>query len=150
MYVMTLTSPPTLPLSRPWAGLSMRRFMPSHLLIQGSSLLSFLPYSLSVFWMFKNSTLSVSTCLPLSLGSCSDTQVMTLVSSPPSSRCLPCRVCQTLRFPLSQFCRTERSVFRQQFHPCPYTRIMTLSSSPPSIRCPPFGTSVASISFPAT
>jgi hypothetical protein len=64
MYVMTLTSPPTLPLSRPWAGLSMRRFMPSHLLIQGSSLLSFLPYSPSVFWMFKISTLSVSTCLP--------------------------------------------------------------------------------------
>ena len=25
MHVMTLTSPPTLPLSRPWAGLSMRR-----------------------------------------------------------------------------------------------------------------------------
>ena len=85
MYVMTLTSPPTLPLSRPWAGLSMRRFLSSHLLIQGSSLLSFLPwymalelffvsartnkrhhhhYSLSVFWMFKNSTLNVSTCLP--------------------------------------------------------------------------------------
>ena len=64
MYVMALTSPPSLPLSRPWAGLSMRRFMPSHLLIQGSSLLSFLPYSLSVFWMFKNSTLIVSTCLP--------------------------------------------------------------------------------------
>ena len=39
MHVMTLTSPPTLPLSRPWAGLSMRRFMPSHLLIQGSSLM---------------------------------------------------------------------------------------------------------------
>ena len=64
MHVMTLTSPPSLPLSRPWAGLSMRRFMSSHLLIQGSSLLSFLPYSLSVFWMFKNSTLSVSTSLP--------------------------------------------------------------------------------------
>ena len=64
MYVMTLTSPPSLPLSRPWAGLSMRRFMSSHLLIQGSSLLSVLPYSLSVFWMFKNSTLSVSTSLP--------------------------------------------------------------------------------------
>ena len=40
MYVMTLTSPPPLPLSRPWAGLSMRRFLSSHLLIQGSSLLS--------------------------------------------------------------------------------------------------------------
>jgi hypothetical protein len=64
MYVMTLTSPPSLSLSRPWAGLSMRRFMSSHLLIQGSSLLSVLPCSLSVFWMFKNSTLSVSTSLP--------------------------------------------------------------------------------------
>ena len=70
VYVMTLTSPPNLPLSRPWAGLIMRRFMSSHLLTirvvapPGSSLLLFLPYSLSVFWMFKNSTLSVSTCLP--------------------------------------------------------------------------------------
>ena len=62
IYVMTLTSPPShgsvedtklstnkqhtlsLLLSRPWAGLSMRRFMSSHLLIQGSSLLSVLPY----------------------------------------------------------------------------------------------------------
>ena len=51
MHVMTLTSHPTLSLSRPWAGWSMRQFTPSHLLIQGSSLLSFLPYSLSVFWM---------------------------------------------------------------------------------------------------
>jgi hypothetical protein len=64
MYVMTLTSPPALPLSRPWVGLSMRRFMSSHLLIQGSSLLSVLPYSLIVFWKFKNLTLSVSTSLP--------------------------------------------------------------------------------------
>ena len=40
MYVITLDSPPSLPLSRPWAGLSMRRFLSSHLLIQGSSLLS--------------------------------------------------------------------------------------------------------------
>ena len=86
---------------------------------------------------------------PQSLGSCPDTQVMTLASSPPSSRCLPCRVCQTLRFLSSQFCRMERSVFRQQFHSCPCTRIMTLVSSPPSARCPPFGTSVAFISFPS-
>jgi hypothetical protein len=50
MHVMTLTSPPSLPLSRPWAGLSMRRLTQSHLLIQGPPLLS-LPYSLSVFWM---------------------------------------------------------------------------------------------------
>jgi hypothetical protein len=34
------------------------------LLIQGSSLLSVLPYSLSVFWKFKNLTLSVTTSLP--------------------------------------------------------------------------------------
>jgi hypothetical protein len=64
MYVMTLTSPPSLPLSSPWAGLSMRRFMSSHLLFQGSSLLSVLPYSLSVFWKFKNLTLSIFTSLP--------------------------------------------------------------------------------------
>ena len=63
MHVMSLTFPPPLPLSRPWAGLSMRRFLSSHLLIQGSSLLSFLPYSLIVFWMLKNSTLIVCTCL---------------------------------------------------------------------------------------
>jgi hypothetical protein len=151
MHVMTLTSPPTLPLFRPWAGLSMRRFMPLHLLIQGSSLLSFLPYSLSVFWMHAKNRLRVfPPVFPQSLGSCPDTQVMTLASSPPSSRCLPFRVCRTLRFLFSQFCRTERSVFRQQFHSCPCTRIMTLASSPPSARCPPFGTSVASISFPST
>ena len=53
MYVMTLTSPPSLPLSSPWAGLKMRRFMSLHLLIQGSPLLSVLPYSLIVFWNFK-------------------------------------------------------------------------------------------------
>jgi hypothetical protein len=64
MYVMTLTSPPSLPLSSPWAGLSMRRFMSSHLLFQGSSLLSVLPYSLSVFWKLKNLTLSISPSLP--------------------------------------------------------------------------------------
>ena len=64
MYVMTLTSPPPLPLSRPWAGLSMRRFMPSHLLIQGSSLLSFLPYSLRSSGSSKSLTLSISTSLP--------------------------------------------------------------------------------------
>jgi hypothetical protein len=40
---MTLTSPPSLPLSRPWAGLSMRRPTQSHLPIQGSPLLSSLP-----------------------------------------------------------------------------------------------------------
>jgi len=64
MYDMTLTSPPSLPLSSPWAGLNMRRFMSSHLLFQGSPLLSILPYSLSVLWKFKNSTLSISTRLP--------------------------------------------------------------------------------------
>ena len=83
-----------------------------------------------------------------SLGSCPDTQVMTLASSPPSSCCLPSRVCQTLRFLSNQFCRTERSVFRQPFHPCSCIHIMTLASSPPSARYPSFGTSVASISFP--
>ena len=51
MDVMTLTSPPSLPLSRPWAGLSRRRLTESHLLIEGPPLLSSLPYSLSVFWM---------------------------------------------------------------------------------------------------
>jgi hypothetical protein len=40
MDVMTLTSPPTLPLSSPWAGLSMRRLTQPHLLIQGQTLLS--------------------------------------------------------------------------------------------------------------
>ena len=75
---------------------------------------------------------------------------MTLASSPPSSRCLLFRVCQTLRFLSSQFCRTQRSVFRQQFHPCLCTRLMTLASSPPSVRCSHFGTSVSSISFPST
>ena len=35
------------------------------------------------------------------------------------------RVCQTLRFLSSQFCRTEHSVFRQQFHPCSCICIMT-------------------------
>jgi hypothetical protein len=71
---------------------------------------------------------------------------MTLASSPPSSRYLLFRVCQTLRFLSSQFCRTQRSVF----HPCSCTRLMTLASSPPSVRCSHFGTSVSSISFPST
>jgi hypothetical protein len=64
VYVMALTSPPSLPLSRLWAELSVRRFMSSPLLIPGSSLLAVLPYSLSVFWKFKNLTLSVTTSLP--------------------------------------------------------------------------------------
>ena len=68
VYVMTLTSPPSLPLSRPWSELSVRLFMSSPLLIQGSSLLSVLPYSLSVFWKFKNLTLSVMTSLPTLTG----------------------------------------------------------------------------------
>ena len=68
MYVITLDSPPSLPLSRPWAGLSMRRFMSSHLLIQRSSLLSVLTYSLSIFWKFKNLTLSVTPSLPTLTG----------------------------------------------------------------------------------
>ena len=68
VYVMALTSPPSLPLSRLWAELSVRRFMSSPLLIQGSSLLSVLPYSLSVFWNFKNLTLSVTTSLPAPAG----------------------------------------------------------------------------------
>ena len=53
MDVMTLTrtSPPFLPLSRPWAGLSLRRLTQPHLLIQGPPLFSSLPESLSVFWM---------------------------------------------------------------------------------------------------
>ncbi len=38
VYVMALTSPPSLPLSRLWAELSVRRFLSSPLLIQGSSL----------------------------------------------------------------------------------------------------------------
>ena len=150
MYDMTLTSPPSLPLSSPWAGLNMRRFMSSHLLFQGSPLLSVLPYSLSVFWKFKNLTLSIPPVFPPLLGSYPDTQVKTLASSPPSSRCPLIRVCQTLRFLSSRFCRTHRIVFRQQYHPCSCTRIMTLASSPPSLRCSPFGTRVSSISFPST
>jgi hypothetical protein len=68
VYVMAITSPPSLPLSRLWAELSVRRFMSSPLLIQGSSLLLVLPYSLSVFWKFKNLTLSVTTSLPTLTG----------------------------------------------------------------------------------
>ena len=68
VYVMALTSPPSLPLSRLWAELSVRRFMSSPLLIQGSSHLSVLPYSLSVFWKFKNLTLIVTTSLPTLTG----------------------------------------------------------------------------------
>ena len=68
VYVMALTSPPSLPLSRLWAELSVRRFMSSPLLIPGSSLLAVLPYSLSVFWKFKNLTLSVTTSLPTLTG----------------------------------------------------------------------------------
>ena len=68
VHVITLTSPPSLPLSSLWAELSVRRFLSSPLLIQGSSLLSVLPYSLSVFWKFKNLTLSVTTSLPTLTG----------------------------------------------------------------------------------
>jgi hypothetical protein len=89
MHVMTLTSSPTLPLSRPWSGLSMRRFMPSHLLIQGSSLLSFLPYSQRLLDACKKSTLSVSTCLPtitriLPGHTSHDPCLSTLISLPPA------------------------------------------------------------------
>jgi hypothetical protein len=63
MNVMTLTSPPSLPLSSPWAGLRTRRFIPSHLLFQGSPLLSVLPFSASS-GSSKSLTLSISTSLP--------------------------------------------------------------------------------------
>ena len=77
--------------------------------IQGSSLLLVLPYSLSVFWKFKNLTLSVTT-FPPSLGSCPDTQVRTLASFPSSSYYLLLRVCQTLRFFFSpRVCQTLSS-----------------------------------------
>jgi hypothetical protein len=68
VYVMALTSPPSLPLSRLWAELSVRRFLSSPLLIQGSSLLSVYLSCLSVFWKFKNLTLSVTTSLPTLTG----------------------------------------------------------------------------------
>ena len=125
--------------------------MSSPLLIQGSSPLSVLPYSLSTFWKFKILTLSVNNAqtggppvFPPSLGSCPDTQVKTLVAFPSSScylllrvcqtlsffflrvcqtlsahhppRLLEVRVCQTLKTLISQFCRTDRSIFRQQLH----------------------------------
>jgi hypothetical protein len=43
MHVMTLTSPPTLPISRPWAGLSMRRFngvelLAKHVMVRSAEL----------------------------------------------------------------------------------------------------------------
>ena len=153
MRVMTLTSPPTLSLYSPDPGQGWvcdnscshtswfkdHHSSHSYLILSSSSGCSKIR-----LWLFA------PVFFPPSLGSCPDTQVMDLASSPPSSRCLPFRVWQSLRFLLSQFCRTECSVFRQQFHPCPCTRIMTLASSPPSARCPPFGTSVASISFPST
>ena len=150
MYVMTLTSPPSLPLSSPWAGLKMRRFMSSHLLFQGSPLLSVLPYSLRSSGSSKSLTLSISTSLPtitriLPGHTGQDPCLLSTLISLPSLR-----VCQTLRFLSSQFCRTPRIVFRQQYHPCSCTLIMTLASSPPSIRCSPFGTRVSSISFPST
>jgi hypothetical protein len=53
MHVITLTFPPSLPISRPWSGLTRPRLSQSHLLIQGPPLLSSLPYSLSVFWMYE-------------------------------------------------------------------------------------------------
>ena len=107
--VMTLTSPPSLPLSRPWAELSVRRFMSSPLLIQGSSLLSVLPYSLSVFWKFKNLTLSVMTSLPTLTGllpghTSQDPCLLSILILLPPLKSLPDpkiffflpRVCQTL------------------------------------------------------
>ena len=68
VYVMALTSPPSLPLSRLWAELSVRRFMSSPLLIQGSSRLSVVPKIVSASWKFKNLTLSVTPSLPTLTG----------------------------------------------------------------------------------
>ena len=49
VHGMTFDSPPSLPLSRPWAGLSARRLTQSHLLIQGlPPLIIAFSYSLSV------------------------------------------------------------------------------------------------------
>ena len=121
MYVMALTSPPSLPLSGPWAGLSMRRFVvapPDSRIVAPLSLTLF-PHRLLDVQKFDaqsrespsyvGKTLRVeffgrlALVFPTSLGSCPDTQVMTLASSPPSSRRLPFRVCQTLLSPCPGF-----------------------------------------------
>ncbi len=64
MHVTTLTSLPTLPLSRPWAGLSMRRFVvaPPDSRIVTPLILTL--FSQRLLDACKKSTLSVSTCLP--------------------------------------------------------------------------------------
>ncbi len=45
LYVMILTSPPSLPLSRPWAGLGVLRPSQSHPMTQGLSVLESLPFN---------------------------------------------------------------------------------------------------------
>jgi len=45
LYVMTLTSPPSLPLSRPWAGLDVLCPSQSHPVTQGLPVLESLPFN---------------------------------------------------------------------------------------------------------
>ena len=64
MYVMTLTSPPFLPLSRPWAGLSVRWLVHPLLRIEDHQSSSpYLIFSVSS-GAFKKLTLRTSSCFP--------------------------------------------------------------------------------------
>jgi hypothetical protein len=86
MHVMTLTSPASLPLSRPWAGLNRRRLTQSHFLISGPPLLTTERLHLS----FHHRILPVHTLHDPCL-------LSTLISLPPlRHECCFFRVCQTL------------------------------------------------------
>ena len=85
IHVMTLTSPPSLPLSRPWAGLSMRRRSRTSWFKDRHSSHPYLNLSVSSGYMHKNKIDSWASppAFPHLLGSCPCTRIMILASFPP-------------------------------------------------------------------
>jgi hypothetical protein len=63
LYVMILTSPPSLPLSRPWAGLGVLWPSQSHPVTQGLPVLELLPFNSISVPGYKNLTTDI-TLLP--------------------------------------------------------------------------------------
>ena len=87
LYVMILTSPPSLPLSRPWAGLGVLWPSQSHPGTQGLPVLESLPFnSISVPGYKKNLTTDITHLLNYNKWDLARSHASILPSLPPHSR----------------------------------------------------------------